>query len=121
MKHAINWVEIPALDIQRAAAFYSKLYDTSLDVIDQGVRKLVILPHDSGGVGVSINQTSNFPPGDQGPLVYLNAGEELTPMLNRVEGAGGKVVTPKSDLGGNGFYAIFRDSEGNQVALMSAS
>jgi uncharacterized protein len=121
MNHALNWVEVPALDIQRAAAFYSALYDQPLAVIDQSVRKLVILPHDSGGVGVAINQSQNFQPGSTGPLVYLNAGQDLSPMLARVAGAGGSVVTPKTDLGGNGFYAIFRDSEGNHLALMSAT
>jgi uncharacterized protein len=121
MNNALNWVEIPALDIQRAAAFYSTLYDTQLNVIDQTVRKLVILPHDSGAVGVAVNQSQDFQPGSTGPLVYLNAGQDLTPMLARVESAGGKVVTPKTDLGGNGFYAIFRDSEGNHLALMSAT
>ena len=121
MTNAINWVEIPAVDIERAAAFYSKLYATDLKVVDGGVRKLVILPYDNGGVGASINQTANFPPGTQGPLVYLNAGQDLTPMLNRVEPAGGRIIVPKSDLGGNGFYAIFHDSENNRVALMSAT
>jgi hypothetical protein len=121
MSHAVNWVEIPALDIHRAAAFYSKLYDTPLNVIDQGVRKLVILPHENGGVGAAVNQSNNFLPGDRGPLVYLNAGQDLTPMLNRVIAAGGQIVTPKTDLGGNGYYAIFRDTEGNHLALMSAS
>lgn len=120
MKNAINWVEIPALDIERAAAFYSALFAAELAVIDQGQRKLVILPYDGGGVGASINQTTNFPPGTQGPLVYLNAGDDLSPMLARVESAGGQVVTPKADLGGTGFYATIRDTEGNQIALMSA-
>jgi hypothetical protein len=120
MNNAVNWVEIPALDIHRAAAFYSVLYGKTLAIIDQSVRKLVILPHENG-VGAAVNQSDNFQPGDKGPLVYLNAGHDLSPMLNRVEAAGGKIVTPKTDLGGNGFYAIIRDSEGNNVALMSAT
>jgi uncharacterized protein len=120
MSNAINWVEIPALDIYRAAAFYSAVYGKSLQVNEQTVRKLVILPHENGGVGAALNQSAGFEPGDKGPLVYLNAGQDLNPMLNRVEAAGGRIVTPKTDLGGNGFYAIIRDTEGNHVALMSA-
>lgn len=119
MKHAVNWVEIPALDMQRAANFYSVIYDTQLQIIDQSVRKLVILPYQDG-VGAALNQSKGFQPGDKGPLVYLNAGEDLTPMLNRVESAGGRIVSPKTDLGGNGFYAIIQDTEGNHVALMSS-
>ena len=119
MKNTINWVEIPALDIHRAARFYSTLYDTPLQVIEGDIRKLVLLPNDNG-IGASLNQTANFQPSDRGSLVYLNAGEDLTLMLERVRQAGGEILAPKSDLGGNGFYAIFRDSEGNAVALMSA-
>jgi hypothetical protein len=120
MANAINWVEIPALDIERAAKFYSALYDTELTVIDQTVRKLVILPHENG-VGAALNQSKDFEPGDTGPLIYLNSGRDLLPMLHRVEAAGGSILTGKTDLGGNGFYAILKDTEGNRIALMSES
>ncbi len=119
MTNTVRWVEIPALDIQRAAAFYSAIYAQPLSVIDLNVRKLVLLPNDNGGVGASLNETENFPPGDKGILLYLDAGDDLTPMLDRVLAAGGKVISPKTDLGGNGFFAVFRDSEGNHLALMS--
>ncbi|MBC7871077.1 MAG: VOC family protein, partial [Chitinophagaceae bacterium] len=69
----------------------------------------------------TLNQSDNFQPGDKGPMAYLNAGQDLTLMLGRVEAAGGQIVTPRADLGGTGYYAIFRDSEGNHVALMSAT
>jgi predicted enzyme related to lactoylglutathione lyase len=120
MKHGVNWVEIPVLDIQRAAAFYSAVYDVPLNVIDQSVRKLVLLPNEEG-IGASLNQSSGFQPGDTGPLVYLNAGQDLSPMLGRVESAGGRIITPKTDLGGRGYYAILQDTEGNHVGLMSAN
>jgi uncharacterized protein len=118
---AVSWVEIPVVDIERAAVFYSKMFDTELSILDQGVRKLVILPNSNNGIGASLNQSNNFLPGDQGPLVYLNGGQDLNPMLQRAEAAGGAKITSKTDLGGNGFYAIIRDTEGNHIALMSAS
>ena len=40
-------------------------------------------------------------------------------MLDRVEGAGGKVVMPKTSIGENGFMALFLDTEGNKVGLHS--
>lgn len=120
MKHGVSWVEIPVLDIQRAATFYGAVYDTPLNIIDESVRKLVILPYEDG-IGASLNQSSGFQPGSQGPLVYLNAGDDLSPMLGRVEAAGGRIVTPKTDLGGRGYYAILQDTEGNHVGLMSAN
>lgn len=121
MNNTLNWVEIPALDIHRAAAFYSALFAAPLTVVEGETRNVVILPHEPGGVGASLNQTKGFLPGDKGPMIYLNGGQDLAPMLARVEPAGGVIIDPKTDLGGNGFYAIFRDTEGNHVGLMSAS
>ena len=56
---------------------------------------------------------------DKGALLYLNGGEDLSVPLNRVEGAGGKVLQEKTSIGGNGFMAIFGDTEGNRIALHS--
>jgi predicted enzyme related to lactoylglutathione lyase len=52
-------------------------------------------------------------------LIYLDAGEDLTPVLGRVEPAGGKVVVPKTSIGEHGAIAVFIDSEGNRVGLHS--
>ena len=41
-------------------------------------------------------------------------------MLARVERAGGSIVVPKTDIGGDfGFFAHFVDTEGNKVGLHS--
>ena len=55
-----------------------------------------------------------------GTLVYLNCEPDLQPVLNKVEGAGGKITMWKTDIGqGLGFWALLEDSEGNRVALHS--
>ena len=53
------------------------------------------------------------------PLIYLDTGQDLTAHLNRVEPAGGSVVEAKTSMGEAGYYATFRDSEGNLLALYS--
>ena len=56
----------------------------------------------------------------KGSLVYLNGGEDLKIMLNRVEKAGEKIALTKSAISqDHGFYALFIDTEGNKVALHS--
>jgi predicted enzyme related to lactoylglutathione lyase len=52
-------------------------------------------------------------------VVYLNGGENLGTVLDKVEVAGGQVIMPKTDLGENGFMAYFADTEGNKVGLHS--
>ena len=52
--------------------------------------------------------------------LYLDGGEDLQLMLDKVEKNGGKVLVPKTPHADeNGFFAIFLDSEGNRMGLSS--
>jgi predicted enzyme related to lactoylglutathione lyase len=55
----------------------------------------------------------------EGVVLYLNGDPDLDNVLNKVEGAGGKVVMPKVSIGDNGFMAFFIDTEGNKMGLHS--
>lgn len=118
------WVEIPVRDIERAAKFYQTLFDLQpTEFAQDGVRRTATLANtsDAGHPGFSLTQTANFEPGNQGPLVYLYAGDDLSAHLNRVESAGGKIVEGKTSMGGMGNYATFMDTEGNLLALYSTN
>ena len=92
MSNALNWFEIPVAQVQRAQDFYEFVTQQAL--------------HHSPGKQ----------PSPQGTLVYLNAEPSLDAWLQRVLSAGGAIVTPKTALPpGMGFFAHFRDSEGNHV------
>jgi predicted enzyme related to lactoylglutathione lyase len=120
----VIWVEIPVRDIERAKRFYEAVFEIQAsEVRDFGVRRTCTLYYDetSGKPGISLNQTANFEPGDRGFYVYLNAGDELSGALSRVEAAGGKVLSDKTSMGEDGNYAAILDSEGNQLALYSPS
>ena len=50
----------------------------------------------------------------------MNANPDLDNALNRIEGAGGQVVVPKTQITEeHGYMAFFIDSEGNKMALHS--
>jgi predicted enzyme related to lactoylglutathione lyase len=75
---------------------------------------------DQGGVGGAIVKGDGYVPSTEGTLIYFNGGTDLDNILNRVEGAGGKVEIPKTLITEEiGFFAIFADTEGNRVALHS--
>lgn len=119
MSNALNWFEIPATDIDRASRFYGTILAASLDVQEATPGfKMAMLPSEEG-VGGAIISGEGYAPSAEGSLVYLNGGEDLTTVLDRVEGAGGQVVAPKTSIGENGFIAYFTDSEGNRVGLHS--
>jgi hypothetical protein len=121
--HAIDWFEIPAADFDRAVRFYEAIFafKTSFMPIPNGP-KMAMFPVDPGeGVGGAIcHHPEWYVPSKAGTLVYLNADPDLSTVLARIEGAGGKVVVPKTQISQQyGFMAVFLDSEGNRVALHS--
>jgi hypothetical protein len=115
------WIEIPVKDIHRALKFYSALFDLPLvEIQDDGTRKTATLTGtQANGPGISLNQTANFEPSNKGIFVYLDTGEDFTPMAGRVEPAGGKIVDAKTYMEGAGYYSSFLDTEGNLLALYS--
>ena len=118
----VVWVEIPVKNLERAMTFYTTVFDLEpADIADDDVRRTATLASDmeGGKAGISLNQTTNFEPSDKGPFVYLDAGEDLTDALGRVEEAGGKVIEAKTSMGGAGYYATVVDTEGNCIALYS--
>ena len=119
MTNALNWFEIPASDIERATKFYNTILNVELIPVEMGDGYTMGMFPAEDGVSGAVIQGEGYTPSAEGSLIYLNGGEDLNNVLNRVEGAGGQVVGPKMDIGENGFAAFFIDSEGNKVGLHS--
>ena len=122
MTPTISWFEVPALDLDRAVTFYSHVLGHQLEIQDFGGMKMANFSPDPEAEvsGALIVYDSYTPSATHGPLIYLNAGEDLQPLLDRVEPAGGKVTIPKTQISPEmGYYAVFVDSEGNRMAFHS--
>lgn len=119
--NALNWFEIPVLDFNRAKTFYNAIFDYEMPENQMGPNRMGFLLHEQGkGVGGAIVQGPGYLPSATGALVYLSAGADLSTVLGRIEGAGGKILQSKTLVAPNlGYYAFFQDSEGNRVALHS--
>ena len=115
MNNLVRWVEIPAVDFQRAVTFYNRIFDMDLEPLDFGSEKMACFPNDEGAISFS----SGFKPSSDGVLVSLNAGNELESLLERIENEGGKVIQSKTKIEaeGRGYFALFLDSEGNRLGL----
>ena len=118
MASAVNWVDIPVTDMDRARGFYSAVLGSELKVADDTQGMMAMLPYQDG-VGGALMQGDGYTPSRQGSIVYLNGGDDLSVPLSKVEAAGGKVLTDKISIGENGFIAFFLDTEGNRVGLHS--
>jgi len=120
MAQAINWFEIPAKNFERAKAFYEAVLGIQMNLPFPGI-KYALFPSDmqKGEVGGGLLEEAGYEPSEQGALVYLNGGDDLSIPLGKVEAAGGKVIMPKTAIGVNGFMGRFLDTEGNRVAFHS--
>ena len=120
MKSYISMFEIPATDISRAINFYQALLDIKIEKMDVEGMQMGILPYEGQMITGVIIQADGYKPSADGVTMYLNAGENLQVVLDRVEKNGGQIILPKTaHADESGFFAIFLDSEGNKMALNS--
>jgi predicted enzyme related to lactoylglutathione lyase len=118
MQTAITWFEIPAVEFDRAVAFYEHIFGVTMHREVFGGLPNGMFPYTRGeGTGGAIVQGPQYKPSNEGVLLYLNAGDQLDAILARVVPAGGKIVMPKTDIGAPGHIAIIVDTEGNTVGL----
>ncbi|MFZ0323807.1 MAG: VOC family protein [Actinomycetes bacterium] len=106
--------EIPADDLQRAAAFYAEVLDWEVSPFGEQPYWLVRAgePAELGADGALIGRADLH----QHPIL-IAAVTDLDDALRRVQAAGGQVVQGKLPVPATGWSAYFVDSEGNTVGL----
>ncbi len=121
MNKVFSWVEIPVLDIERAAKFYGQLLECEVTITDAPPRRMAILYFEPGKVGGSLLESPDLKPSDQGMRVYLNAGRGngLEKMIARVQSLDAEIVLPVTPMGEDGRFATFKDTEGNILSLFA--
>lgn len=118
--NAVNWFEIPVSDFERAKKFYSSIFDYEMFEINMQNLLMGFLPYQGEGVSGAIVKGEGYEPSENGVIVYLNGGDDLQAVLDRIENAGGKILTPKMRVTDDiGHIALFLDSEGNRLGLHS--
>lgn len=119
LKNYVSWFEIPAVNFQQAVDFYNHIYEIEMEKNFDGKYAMAFFPA-KNGVGGAVVAGPGSTPSDSGPLIYLNAGDDLDKILRKIEPAGGRVIMPKTLISEeSGYFAIFIDSEGNKLALHS--
>lgn len=120
MENLINWVEIPAGDFSRAVRFYKAILKMEISETEMFGTKMGFFPSDGSNVSGAIVQGEGYEPDTKGVTVYLNGGKDLQTILDRVEGNGGRIIMPKTQISPEmGHMAMFLDTEGNKLALHS--
>ncbi len=121
-QHAIDWFEIPCINIDRAQAFYEQVLGKPLqreNYSGPGMTMAVFPAEGADAVRGALQAGPRVaPPSQHGTIVYLNGGVSIDAALARVGPAGGQILLPCTALPpGLGFIAHIIDTEGNRVGL----
>lgn len=117
----LSWFEIPVTNMDRAIVFYDKILMLDLKKDVSHGAPMAFFPMKPKEASGALIEMSEFKPGSNGPVLYLNGGDNLQVVLDRVTPAGGKVILPKTLISADvGYFALFLDTEGNRIGLYSA-
>ncbi len=118
----VGWFEIPVTNMDRAKAFYEKVFNIKISVHDLGGLQMGWFPNrpgKKGATGSLVQHEMYTPSATDGPLLYFTC-PDLAIELGRVNAAEGEILRPKTEIGGgHGFMALVKDTEGNRIALHS--
>lgn len=115
-KGEITHIEFPADDAERAKRFYSAVAGWEFSEMEGFPNYWLFRTTDTsgGGLGTRGESVSDV------IRVYINV-DKLETAVAAAEANGGSVITPPSDVPGQGRYAAIRDSEGNEVGLWESA
>ena len=111
-------VEIPVLDRDRAMAFYSAVFETSLTREEIDGYQMAMFPVDDEGFGASgaLVQGDVYIPSIEGCFLYFGV-ESIDETIARALANGGSEMYAKKSNGELGWVAEIKDTEGNRIAL----
>lgn len=120
MENLINWFEIPATDFNRAVSFYKAILGVEIQETEMFGTNMGVFPSDGKNVSGAIVQGEDYKPSMNGVLAYLNGGNDLQIVLDKIEANNGKVIVPKTQISPEmGYFGMFIDTEGNKIAVHS--
>jgi len=112
--------EIPVDNAERAKKFYSIFGWQTLEFPEMdyiGVRTVPVddkhMPVEPGAINGGMTKRS---PHLKAPAIAIQV-DSIDASIQKAIAAGGKVVMPKKEIGGMGYYAYISDTEGNTLGL----
>ncbi len=113
--HGICHVEIPSKNYEKSAKFYKAVFDWEIQMMPQMDYAMYKAPSGiNGGFNKHLEINSK-----SGILLYLEV-ENIDAALEKIKKNGGKQTQGKTLISPEiGYFAMFNDSEGNNLGLWS--
>ncbi|GGC79385.1 VOC family protein [Enterococcus wangshanyuanii] len=120
MKSFVSILEIPVLEVSRAIDFYQSILGIEIEYLEFPELKMGLFPTEGQQVVVVLMQGEDYTPSSNGVTNYLDGGDDLQVILDKIEKSGGTIVVPKTPHADEiGYFALFIDTEGNKLGLHS--
>ena len=120
--HTIVHFEIPADDVEKLRKFYSLLFGWKIELMPGQIEYYGIwtVPVDDKGMplrpGVNGGMMKKQNP-EHKAVNYIQV-ESVDEYMKKIESLGGRIVVPKMEVPGIGWWALALDPEGNQFAIL---
>jgi predicted enzyme related to lactoylglutathione lyase len=109
---AVRYLQIPAADVEVSARFYAEVFGWAVRTSSHGATSF----DDGDGVVSGTWLTGRPPSREPGMVVWLRV-DDVAATLERIESAGGEVVSGPEAQGEPEAIATFRDPAGNVLGV----
>jgi len=118
MANPVFHFEVPVTDMDRAVAFYKRVFGFEFDrrIVDGYEMAFFPREDDRPGASGALVKGDVYAPSHKGCLLYFDV-EDIDEVLRRSQAEGCAVLYSKKDIGEGGLVAEIEDSEGNRIAL----
>ena len=124
MDHTIVHFEIPTDDVEKLRKFYSDLFGWKIEKMPGPMEYwgIATVPINDKGMpvrpGVNGGMMKKQNP-EHKPVNYI-AVESVDEYVKKIEALGGRIIVPKMEVPGIGWWASALDPEGNQFAILQS-
>lgn len=112
-KHPFVHVELSTTNQQQSAEFYSNVFGWQARHIPEMNYTTFSIGENQMGGGFN-PAPDNMPVGST--AVYIGT-DDIEATLAQIEAHGGKTISPKAEIPGMGWFALFQDPSGNLLGL----
>ena len=112
----VSYFEMSALDMNRAKAFWEKTFGWEFQKYEGMDYYAVKTGKDGAGIDGGLSQREK-----DNQVVNNIEVASIDQTVKEIVKNGGKILVPKSEIPGMGYYAIFVDSEDNTFSIMETT
>ena len=113
----ITHFEVPADDPARAQKFYSDVFGWKFDKWDGPTEYWMVKTGEDKEPGINGGLMKRMPGQPSGMINYIEV-QSVDEFSKKIQSKGGKIIKPKTQIPGVGYFAMCNDTEENLFAII---